>query len=154
MRQNASISLKRALIGNVVAKNLFKLFVLIDYYITVVPKLIISSFSKDIIILDRYFTDLLVNMSMDLKENTRDLIITYIFMKSIMPKPTLTFLLLTKPKVLFTRKADIPSLNFSIQQCKRFNYIQAFDPNIIVISALEKIHSKVEKILSKIDASQ
>jgi len=130
-------------------KLLFKLAVLLDYYASVILKLIMFSLIYSIVILDRYYIDLIVNMSIDLEEDVREMLSTYRIVKPIMPRPEKIFVIIGPPQMIFKRKSDIPSIDFSREQCRRFLFISMYSQEIQIISALKNLQEKARIILQE-----
>jgi dTMP kinase len=131
-------------------KSVFKLIVLLDYYVSVIFKLVILLLIYNTVILDRYYIDLIVNMSIDLEENMREMLSTYKVVKPAMPRPGDMFVLIGPPQMIFKRKNDIPSIDFSKEQCRRFLYISMYSQEIQIISALKDLQEKARIVLQKL----
>lgn len=84
-----------------------------DYFLRVFPNLLISLCRYDLVILDRYVYDVAIGSSINTKKDSEKLLRRFF---NIFPKPDITFLIDIPEEIAYTRKDDIPSVEYLYQQ--------------------------------------
>lgn len=80
----------------------------LDYFARVCPALVASSLTSTILVVDRYFYDVVQELH---GENTTSRRMVTWLMR-LFPQPTVVFYIKVPPEVAYARKDDIPSLEF------------------------------------------
>ena len=84
-----------------------------DYFLRVFPNLLISLYKYDLIILDRYVYDVAIGFSINTKKDGEKLLRRFFY---IFPEPDITFLIDVPEEIAYSRKDDIPSVEYLYQQ--------------------------------------
>jgi len=85
----------------------------LDYFLRIFPNLLVSLYKYDLIILDRYIYDVAIGFSINTQKEGEKLLRRFF---NIFPKPDITFLIDVPEEVAYTRKDDIPSVEYLYQQ--------------------------------------
>ena len=86
----------------------------LDYFARVCPLLLASSLTNTVLILDRYIYDVILGLH---GVGSRSHRIVVLLLK-LFPQPTVVFYIKVRPELAYTRKDDIPSLEFLYQTDK------------------------------------
>jgi dTMP kinase len=91
----------------------FSYFAIFDYILRVLPNLLLSLYRYEIVITDRYIYDVIVGFSVFNKKNEKFVFktLTYLF-----PKPDIIFLIEVPDNIAFSRKDDVPSIEYLTKQ--------------------------------------
>lgn len=104
---------KKSLIKNRFISKAYKYIWLSDYLSQIFFRIMKSYYIKnDIVILDRYYYDAVVDVATELNLNDMEIQNLLNNISKIFPRPVLTFLLDVPPEISFSRKEDIPSIEY------------------------------------------
>lgn len=93
--------------------SLFNYAAWLDYFLRVLPNLLMSLYKYDLVILDRYVYDVAVGFSINTNKDSEKLLRRFFY---IFPKPDITLLIDVPEEVAYARKDDIPSIEYLCQQ--------------------------------------
>ena len=129
---------------------LFKFAVMIDYYLTTIPRILIPLLTRTTVVCDRYFFDVLINTGVDLSESEDKIYRSIYRWRHVFPKPALLILLDVPVEVAYERKDDIPTVDYLAEHRKIFlSLATKFD--MIVLDGTKSTET-LESVLSvKID---
>jgi dTMP kinase len=88
----------------------------LDYFIRVFPHLLVSLITHDVVVVDRYVYDVMAGLTGPEKEMSPVLFALF----KLFPRPSVVFFISIPPEVAFSRKHDIPSIDF-LRQIERKN---------------------------------
>lgn len=134
-------------------KKVLKLFVMADYYIIMITRLIIPLISGANIISDRYFYDVFINTGLDLNESNQEIRRSINKWKSWFPKPDIIFLLDVPVNIAYGRKDDIPFENYLSEHRSIFQTISqdldfvSLDGSLPLQTLERSIKCKINEIL-------
>lgn len=103
---------KRTLFQNNFISKAYKYIWLTDYLTQISFRLIKSYFKNDVILLDRYYYDAVVDVSTELNFSETETISLVKKLSKFFPRPDLIFLLDVPEEISFERKDDIPSIDY------------------------------------------
>lgn len=91
----------------------FSYFAILDYVLRALPNILFSLYRYEIVITDRYIYDVIVGFSVFNKKNEKFVfkVLTYLF-----PKPDIIFLIEVPDNIAFSRKDDVPSIEYLTKQ--------------------------------------
>lgn len=122
----------------------------LDYFLRIFPNLLVSLYKYDLIILDRYIYDVAIGFSINTDREGKELLRRFFY---IFPKPDITFLIDVPEEVAYTRKDDIPSIEYIAKQ--RAMYLKLLEEyNIHVLDGTkskEELLSVVKMEVTKIE---
>jgi thymidylate kinase len=124
-------ALKRRLLSSPLVRHLWTGLMVLDYGLQVAPKLIRARRRSEVVIVDRYRHDVLIDLSAggELKPTPRVL-------RWLLPDPDLIVVLDVDEQVAFARKPDSPDLTY-LEQRRRLYAQLARGPDAILIDASE-----------------
>ena len=102
-----------------------------DYLIITWIRLPVIFFYK-IVIIDRYFLDVLINISITLDLNKTLLSRIVIFASKFFPSPTHYIYIDVSPEIAFTRKDDIQSIEYLAERKKLYFHFRNFFDFVVV----------------------
>ncbi len=126
-------------------KELFKFFVLTDYYITIISRLTVPLIFGTNIISDRYFYDVFINTGLDLKESNNEIMASISKWSHLFPKPDIIFLIDVPVEISYLRKNDIPYKNYLSKHRKLFQDISKSYDVVLLDGTLPL--EKLEKLI-------
>ncbi|KKG74807.1 dTMP kinase [Methanosarcina mazei] len=91
----------------------FSYFAILDYILRVLPNILLSLYRYEIVIADRYIYDVIVGFSVFNKQNEKFVFKTLTF---LFPKPDISFLIEVPDDIAFSRKDDVPSIEYLTKQ--------------------------------------
>lgn len=91
----------------------FSYFAILDYILRVLPNILLSLYRYEIVIADRYIYDVIVGFSVFNKQNEKFVFKTLTF---LFPKPDISFLIEVPDDIAFSRKDDVPSIEYLAKQ--------------------------------------
>jgi len=112
-----------------------------DYFIRVSPALIASLLKNKIVIADRYVYDVILELHSDAKSYK------YVaWLLRLFPEPTIVFFIKVPPELAFSRKDDIPSLEFSCESDEEIQKLLKEFPvdQVITLDGTRSIHELTE----------
>jgi thymidylate kinase len=80
----------------------------LDYFVRVCPALVTSSLTSTVLVVDRYFYDVVQELHGEGTASRR--MVTWLM--RLFPQPTVVFYIKVPPELAYVRKDDIPSLEF------------------------------------------
>lgn len=91
----------------------FSYFAILDYILRVLPNILFSLYRYEIVIADRYIYDVIVGFSVFNKRNEK-----FVFkaLTSLFPKPDIIFFIEVPDDLAFSRKDDVPSVEYLTKQ--------------------------------------
>jgi thymidylate kinase len=106
-----SVKLKKSFKSPLIS-SMYQLVFLIDYWIQILVNTRIPLMMKKIVISDRYYYDVLINLTVDLSYSSEKFgHMNKIFMKTC-PHPDIVFLIDLSEEIAYERKTDTPSIEF------------------------------------------
>ena len=142
-----SLRMKRALLRKPLIPRLYEWFVQVSYCLQILSKITIPLRLGRNLVCDRYIYDTVVDMALDLGYSPKDAIDRINRFLSCLPKPDLVFIIDLPEEVAFSRKDDIPSVEFLKE--KRKIYKKASEEYEMVIldgtEPLSLLNNKVEE---------
>lgn len=142
---------KKSLVQNNFIAKAYKYVWLSDYISQILFRLAKSYIKSDVILLDRYYYDAVVDISTDLNFSKKDTIKLVNKISKIFPSPDLIFLLDVPEEVSYERKDDIPSIEYIKERRQVYLAIGVFLEMFIIDGTKNKdeIHSIILKHSSR-----
>jgi len=125
----------------------------IDYFLRVFPNLLKSLYKYDLVILDRYVYDVAIGFSINTKNDCEKLLRRFFY---IFPKPDTTFLIDVPEEVAYTRKDDIPSVEYLHEKRKIYKKIgDEFEMiGLDGTKSLRELNEKIKKEVIKLQVTK
>jgi thymidylate kinase len=143
-------SAKLSMMKNPFLKWLYFLSVMIDYYLLIWFKLLLHVFRKEVIVLDRYLYDTVINdLAAHLNyssDQTKEMINRGF---RFLPIPDQTFLIDLDPQLAFSRKEDVVHISYLTDRRNRYLDLHS-RPEIVVLSGEDKPDLIQKNILKNI----
>ena len=109
---------------------LFDYIAWLDYSLRVFPRLFLAIHMYNLVILDRYVYDVVVNFSLNSKKDSKKLLKNFF---RIFPEPDVTFLIDVPEEIAYKRKDDIPSFEYLSIQRKYYLKLPKHHTNVRVL---------------------
>lgn len=90
----------------------YALLCVLDYVLFTWPKIGYKYIFSDFLIIDRYVSDLVVNVSIAGRLQKKDSLLLLRFLHFVFPKPDVTFFVDVDEEIAFSRKTDIQSVQY------------------------------------------
>lgn len=104
---------KKRLMTNPLFSNIYTLAVLVDYYLQIWIKLLVKSFGNEVLVLDRYIYDTVINdLAVHLCYSKEQTVRATQRGLRFLPRPILLALIDIPEEVAFRRKSDIPHIEY------------------------------------------
>jgi thymidylate kinase len=137
-------ALKRRLLSSSLVRRLWTGLMVLDYGLQVAPKLVRARRQADIVIVDRYRHDVLIDMSAG-----GELLSTPRVLRWLLPDPDLIVVLDVDERVAFARKPDSPDLTY-LEQRRRLYRQLAQGSTAILVDASESTDVVSESVFGTI----
>lgn len=130
----------------------YTLAILFDYFIQIWLKLLPLYFSDQILVLDRYIydtviSDLTVHLNYSKNQTARSIDRGL----SLLPIPILTVLIDLQPEVAFSRKDDVPHIDYLIE--RREWYLTLLDrPEVVKINGEQSLEFVFREVLVQVES--
>jgi thymidylate kinase len=142
MRRNP----RRGIVGFI-----YRSLVLFEYQIEILTKIRIPLMNGTNIICDRYVIDTVINLAVNLNYSQEEFAQLYAKLGDMCPKPDITFFVDTPVEVAFSRKDDIPSIDY-LRKRRRLYIIAAKKNHAIVLNGAAKLSDLRYQIRDFIDS--
>lgn len=96
---------------------------MLDYFVVTYLRFLKYLLPKQSVIIDRYYYDVAVNISITLGLSLKQLDKLVGFWSVLFPKPSITFFLDLPEDIAFKRKDDIQSISFLAERRKRYQHL-------------------------------
>jgi len=133
---------------------LYKIIWIADYLVITFLRFIPRYFNKDMVIIDRFFLDVAVNISESLSLDDMQMVKLARFLGCFFPSNTLNIFIKVSPEVAFSRKNDIQAIRYLEERNKRYKILSELykfieingeEPPEIVFEQVKEIIEKIKK---------
>ena len=147
-----SLKIKKNLFKKRFAYTLYECFVLLDYRFQIIRKIAIPLKLGRNLVCDRYIYDTIVDLAVDLDYSDEKVMNRINQLLNFAPKPDLVFLVDLPEEVAFSRKDDVPSIEFLYEKRKVYKKIEeAFEMvSLDGTNSLQELNEKIEKEVIKL----
>lgn len=140
-------AIKKRTMTNPVLRAIYTITVLMDYYLQIWVKLLIRSFGKRIIVLDRYIYDTIISdLAVHLNYSsayTEEAIQRGL---SILPRPDVVFLIDLPEEIAYARKDDIPHIDYLKERRAFYQMLEAW-PEVVLIKGESPLETSINQML-------
>ena len=142
---------KKRLMTNPLFSNIYTLAVLIDYYLQIWIKLLVKSFGNEVLVLDRYIYDTVINdLAVHLCYSEEQTVRAIQRGLRFLPRPVLLALMDIPEEVAIRRKSDIPHIDYLRE--RRYLYLSLRRlAEIWIINGEKGPDNILEEALERID---
>jgi thymidylate kinase len=137
-------ALKGRLLSNPLIRRLWTGVMVLDYGLQVAPKLSRARRKADVVIVDRYRHDVLVDLSAG-----GEFVSTPRILRWLLPEPDLIIVLDVDEEVAFARKPDSPDITYLTQRRQLYRQL-AQAPNAILLEASESTEAVSDSVFREI----
>lgn len=127
---------------------LYGLLWFIDYFLVTRLRMFWYSLSNYLLIVDRYFYDVLIVISITLDLSDDDFAKLIRVASRCFPEPTQTFFLDLPEEIAFERKSDIQSVDYLVERSRKFKWLGE-KLNWITLDATQRPETLVESVLEQ-----
>jgi thymidylate kinase len=144
---------KQAAMRSPLLASVYASAVLVDYYVEMWVKLLPVVFTDQIVVMDRYVHDTLVNeLAAQLDFDRSQLARATRAMARLLPRPSLAFLIDLPPEIAFSRKDDVPHVDYL--RTRREYYLQlAAEGRLEILDGEQPVEDLVDAVVSRATAS-
>jgi dTMP kinase len=151
-----SLEIKEYLFNKRFISALYEWFVLLDYRFQIIGKIAIPvKFGRNLVC-DRYIYDTIVDLAADLDYSDAKIKNRIKQLLDFSPKPDLVFLVDLPEEVAFSRKEDVPSIEFLCEKRKLYKKIEEEFEMIGLdgTNVLQELNEKIEKEVIKLQITK
>jgi thymidylate kinase len=128
---------------------LFGYLVWLDYFVRIYPPLFLSLITRDVVVLDRYIYDVIAGLTSEDKRINRFLFALF----KVFPRPSIVFFISIPLKLAYSRKNDIPSIDFLRQvEQKNLNILAQSSVNLIKLDGTRSKNELLSDVLAIIQS--
>ena len=143
------LRIKSVVLPSKIVSLIYKWFILFDYYIQVLIKLLPYIRSDYIIVCDRYIHDTIVDLTIELKLSRKEALKLLNLSFKFIPKPDKLFIIDVPERTALARKNDIPSLQYLT--LRRRLYLTLFkDFATCIVDGSRSLHKLITIVLERI----
>lgn len=133
---------------------IYKYILLSDYFIQICYKIIIPLLTNENIVCDRYVYDTVItDLSVDMNYSEKETINLLNKLLKIFPRPNLTILIDLPEEIAYSRKNDVPSIQY-LQERRNTYLTIGKEENMVILDGSEKfielkdsLRSEISKVL-------
>lgn len=126
----------------------YSVAVYLDYYPQIWLKLLPLGFSTKIIVMDRFFQDTLINeIAVQLGYSLNEFKQVLSRGMRLLPEVELTILIDLPEEIAFSRKSDIPHIDYLRERRRYYHYLKDF-PGILYVSGQQPFKEILQHVLS------
>lgn len=128
---------------------IYKFVIILDYILQTFARLMLHGWLRKVIVCDRYYYDFAASLAANLAFSSSELL-KLLNLMNVFPKPDVSFLIDVHEKTAFSRKKDVPNLEFLSKRRKIYLFL-AKREKIDVLSGSSGFNGMDKKIVGWID---